>query len=351
MKYTLVLVLALTTAVLTAVCLMQSHKSATQQVQAAALRGELEVKSQQMETVQAAQQAAERRRQQLAAQAEALAAQLQARQAAATNAAPATAPTNPSAVAGTAKPDDEKGGFGKMISKMMDNPETRQLMRNQQRMMIDQSYASLIKQMGLTPEEADKFKGMLADHAMKGAEKAFAAMNSAGSANSADAFKGLSAQQGSFDEEVRAFLGDDHYSQYKSYQETLPDRMMLNQFKLQAGTDYNLTDPQSEALLKFMAEERKSVAATTGLPLTEGSKDPAAFQALMSGEKVDEFIRAQETVGQRVYERARTILSPEQLQTLGRFQTNQIQMTRVGLSMMRTMLAPRGPGSATPQSQ
>jgi hypothetical protein len=127
--------------------------------------------------------------------------------------------------------------------------------------------------------------------------------------------------------------------------------MMLNQFKLQAGTDYNLSDPQSEALLKFMAEERKSVAATTGLPLTEGDKDPAKLQALMSGEKVDELIRAQETVSQRVYERARTILSPEQLQTLGRFQTNQVQMTRMGLSMMRTMFSPQQTGAATPQGQ
>ena len=71
---------------------------------------------------------------------------------------------------------------------------------------------------------------------------------------------------------------------------------MLNQFKQQAGSDYNLTDPQTEALLTFMKEEKKNVAATTGLPLGDANKDPAKLQALLSDDKVDELLQAQDTV-------------------------------------------------------
>ena len=82
------------------------------------------------------------------------------------------APTNPPPVSAGGKPDDEKGGFGKMLSKMMQDPETRKFIRDQQRMMMDQMYAPLVKKMGLTPEEAAQFKDLLADNTMKGAEAA-----------------------------------------------------------------------------------------------------------------------------------------------------------------------------------
>ena len=125
------------------------------------------------------------------------------------------------------------------------------------------------------------------------------------------------------------------------------ERALLTQFKQQAGSDYNLSDPQSEALLTFMKEEKQSVAASTGLPLGGSSQDPAKLQSLMSDDKVEQYMQAQETINQRVYDRAQTILSPDQLATLGRFQTNQLQMMRMGMGMMKTMFGPDKPSDPT----
>jgi len=347
MRNTITLFAVVAAAVLAAVCVVQSRKSTTQQNQVAALRGELDATAQQVDDLQAAQKRAERQRRALAGQAEELTAQLQARRAAeATVAAPA--PAAPPPVAEGAKPDEEKGGLGKMLSKMMQDPDTRKFIREQQRMMMDQMYAPLVKQMGLTPEQATQFKDMLADNAMKAAEKASAVFGSLASTNRNETLKTLTAEQKNFDEQLKAFLGDARYAQYKDYQETVGERTMLNQFKMQAGSDYNLSDPQTEALLTFMKEERKNVAATTGLPLGDTDKDPAKLEALMSDDKVDQILQAQETIGQRVYERARTILSPEQLETLGKFQTNQMQMMRMGMGMMKKMFGPDKPSPATP---
>jgi len=186
---------------------------------------------------------------------------------------------------------------------------------------------------------------------MNAAGKTSAMFGGLASTNRTEVLTSLPAEQKSFDDQVRAFLGDERYAHYKKYQQTLSERTMLNQFRLQAGADYNLTDPQTEALLTFIREEKKNVAATTGLPLGDDSQDPAKFETMISGDKVDQFLQAQETVNQRVYERARTIFSPEQLQTLARFQTNQMQMTRMGLNMMRTMFGSQGNGAATSQGQ
>ena len=340
MKSTLTLFLAVTTITLAVVCVMQTRKFSGQQTQLASLRTELDEKAQQVETLHAAQKRSDLQRHELLGQAEELAAQLQARQLAETNVIVEAPPAPPPVSSKGEKSDDAKGGFGKMLSKMMEDPDTRKFIHDQQRMMMDQMYAPLVKQMGLTPDEATKFKDLLADNTMKGAEAATSLMGGGASTNRTEAMASLTAGQKTMDEQLKAMLGDDRYAQYKDYQETVSERTLLNQFKLQAGSDYNLNDQQTEAMLTFMKEEQKSVAASTGLPLGQTDKDPAKLQSLLSGNKVDELIAAQDTVGQRVYERARTILSPDQLDTWGKYQTNRMQMMRMGMNMAKKMFAP-----------
>jgi hypothetical protein len=349
MKNTIILLLALTTITLAVVCATQSRKSAAQQIEAAALRGEVQAQSQQIENLQAGQKRSEGQRRELMGQAEELAAQLQARRAAETTVA-APAPATPPPLAQSEKPDGGKGGFGKMLSKMMQDPDTREVVRTQQRMMMEQLYTPLIKKMGLAPDEAAKFNDLLVDNAMKASEKAFSMLEGLGTTNRAELIKNLGAGQKTFDEQVKALLGDERYAQYTDYQETVGERTMLNQFKQQAGSDYNLTEPQTEALLAIMKEEKKSVATTTGLPLEDTNKDPAKILGLLSDGKVDELLQGQETVSQRVYDRARTFLSPDQLESLGKFQTNQMRMMRMSMTMARKMFAPdqSAAGAASP---
>src|SRR6266581_741749 len=64
------------------------------------------------------------------------------------------------------------------------------------------------------------------------------------------------------------------------------------------------------------------------------------MQAMFSGEGADKFFQNQEVVNQRVYERAREVLSADQLGAFGKFQTNQLQMMRMGMSMARKFMAP-----------
>src|ERR1035437_4442586 len=156
-----------------------------------------------------------------------------------------------------------------MLSKMMEDSDTRKFIHDQQRMMMDQMYAPLVKQMGLTPDEATRFKDLLAYNTRKGAEAATSMFGGRSSTNRTEALSALTANQKSMDEQIKTFLGDDRYAQYKDYQETVGERTLLNQFKLQAGSDYNLNDQQTEAMLTFMKEEQKSVAASTGLLIIE----------------------------------------------------------------------------------
>jgi hypothetical protein len=351
MKTTVFVLLAAATILLGALCIVQWQKGNERPAQINTLRAEVEQKSAEVAELQAAAKQARQQHEELTAQAEELAAQLQARQLAETNLT-ALASTNPPPVSEGEKPDEKKGGLGNMLSKMMQDPDTRKFIRDQQRMMMDQLYAPLIKKMGLTPDEAAKFKDLLADNTVKASEKASSMFGDLASTNRAAMLETLTAQQKTFDEQLKAFLGDERYAQYKDYQDTAAERMQLNAFKQQAGSDYPLNDQQTEALLAFMKEEKKNVAATTGLPLGDSNKDPAKLQALLSEDKMSELLQAQDTISQRVYERARTILSPDQLEAFGRFQTNQMQMMRMSMNMARRMFAPdQSAAGAAPPNQ
>ncbi|MCX6924400.1 MAG: hypothetical protein NT154_14480 [Verrucomicrobia bacterium] len=133
MKNTLTLFLAVTMIALAVVCVVQTRKSSGHQIQVAALQGDLEAKSQEIENLQAAKKRADQQRRELRGQAEELAAQLQARQLAETN-VPAPVPPPAAPASAAEKPGEEKGGFDNMLSKMMQDPDTRKFTREQQHM-------------------------------------------------------------------------------------------------------------------------------------------------------------------------------------------------------------------------
>jgi hypothetical protein len=252
----------------------------------------------------------------------------------------ATAAVSESTVTNIGAPDEKPSSMGGFVAEMMEDPEMRKFIRDQQRQMMDPLYQPLFKQLGLTAEEAGVFKDYLVDTQMKGAEKATALFG--GSATDrAKAVAAMTAEQEESKQVIREFLGEEGYAQYEDYQQTLAERAQLNQFRVQnAGSEHPLTDEQMEWLLVLMKEEKQSLAAATGQPMPGAGDDPARMEALLSGEGVEQFLQMQETLNSQVYQRATEGLSPEQMEDFGRFQTNQLQMMRMGMSMARKMFTP-----------
>ena len=350
MKNILILFLAAGLVALGSLSVVQSHKLAAQRTQTDTLRSELAEVAKQNTTLEEAQKHFEEQRRQLLRQSDEVVAQLQARHAAETK-NPRIVSAMPALPIAPSQPDKKQAGFGNMITKMMKDPEAQKVIREQQRAMMDQLYNPLVKQLGMAPEEAEKFKDLIADNMMKTATNAFAMFDGSASTNRAEQATQMAESQKGFDEQVREFLGESRYAQYKDYQETIGERTQLNQYRQQtAGSDHPMTDQQANQLLAIMHEEQKNVAATTGQPLSGSGDDPAKLQAMFSSEQSDKMIQSLESVSQRVYDRAGSVLSPDQMASFGKFQTNQLQMMRMGMTMARKFLAPaKTDGAATPQ--
>lgn len=233
------------------------------------------------------------------------------------------------------------------LSTMMADPEMQKFVRDQQRQLLDPLYQPLIQRLGLTEDEADAFKDFLADTQMQGAQHATALFGTS-ETERAEAMRAMTAEREQSEAAIREFLGEPGYAEYTQYQETLGERAQLNQFRLQnARSEHALTDDQTEWLLLVMREEKQAAASGRGQPLPGYDTDPASMQAFLSEEGVEQLLEQQAVVNQRVYERALEGLTSEQLDAFGRFQTNQMQMMRVGMNMAKAMFSPETPASPT----
>ncbi|HEX5218662.1 MAG TPA: hypothetical protein VFZ59_03780 [Verrucomicrobiae bacterium] len=346
MKNALILIFALGAITLGALCLLQSRSLSQQKEQLAALRSEAEQQSRELADLQSSHQLLEKQRQELLDQTSQLAAKVQS-QLKAGNPQAASVETASTTAADQPKSANDKNPFGNFLAKMMEDPETKKMIREQQRTVLDQLYSPLIKQLGLQPDQAEQFKDLLADNMLKSAEKATSLFGTDSATNRTEMVAKLTEEQKSFDELVRGFLGESGYAQYKDYQLTAGERTQLNQFRQTMGSENALTDQQTDQLLAFMREEKQAVTAAGGMASFDG-QDPASMQAMFTGEGIDKVLQNQEAIGKRVFERARGVLSESQLAAFGKFQANQLQMMRVGMSMARQFMSSDAKPGGTP---
>ncbi len=350
---TLAAVLLIAALGLGAIVISQQHKLALQQAELTALHQQLEEQTNQFKTFESDRQRWERRQQDMLGQIDVLAAEVMANRAAATNkaltpVAAAETTTNAEASTTTRSDKSEQGGFGKMLAGMMKDPTMRQFIRDQQRTMVDQLYSPFVKKLGLSADEAEKFKDLLADNMVSGADKAAAMFDGGNSTNRSEALKAMQADQKAAEQQVHDFLGDERFTQYQEYQKTANERMQLNAFRQQAGTDSTpLTDQQTEQLLTFMSEEKQAATATGQ---TTSDQRQAGFQGMLSDDQTEKLLQNQEAINQRVYDRAQAVLSPDQLTAFGKFQKSQLQMMRMGVGMARKMFGTDSAPTPTPPS-
>ena len=257
-------------------------------------------------------------------------------QAAEAQRASSSTPGIAAAGAAPAESEAESGLFGKnmgkALSKMMSDPAMKEMMRSQQKTMINTMYGSLFKELNLSPEEKQKFSELLLDQQMKTMEAGMGVFEEGGLTSVAES---VSAQQKESEEQLKALLGEERFTQYQEYQKTVGDRVQIDQLRQQmetAGTP--VQEAQLGQLLALMKEERER----TPPPI---SQDPqAAFanaEKMLSGEAMENQMAWQEEMNRRVLERAATVLTPDQLKAYEQFQTQQINMQKLGLKMMKGM--------------
>jgi hypothetical protein len=229
-----------------------------------------------------------------------------------------------------------------MLDKMMKDPAMRQMMRSQQKVVMDQMYGELFKELQLSPSEREQFTGVLLDNAMKSMTHAGTVFQGEGDAKTA-ALQSIAEQQKEMNASLKTLLGDERYARYEDYQKTISERTQLNMFQQLAEGAQPLQDRQVPQLLDILREERARVPSVIG---DAPGQSAAALKAVASEETMAQHFQWQEDLNQRVLDRAGQVLSPEQLKDYAGFLKSQLEMQKLGMNMARKMFgAPKG---ATP---
>jgi hypothetical protein len=225
-------------------------------------------------------------------------------------------------------------GMGDMLGKMMKDPAMREMMREQQKAMINMMYAGLFKDLNLSPEEKDKLKELLTESQMRNMEVAQGMFGGEqDEATAAATKKSVEDAKKQTEADVKALLGDERFAQYQDYQKNMGERMQLDQFKNQLAADnVPLRDEQSAQLMQIMKEEK---AARPPVIPTDQTQMPD--KDTFTAEKLDAQLKWTEEYNARVADRARAVPTPEQYINYQKFQEQQASMQKLGLQMARQM--------------
>ena len=254
-------------------------------------------------------------------------------------------PAEPSPAAPTPAPADDGNTSAPAnpmsgLAGMMKNPQMKEMVRAQQKMMLDRQFGSLFKYLNTRPPtELDALKQLLFDRQMALVDAGMAMMG--GSAEerkkAIEESKTVKAEYGKKFEDL---LGAQDYDVFKQYEATAAERMQVQMFKEALPADGTLTDQQENDLILAMADERKAVPASS----LWNKKNPDPSQ--MTEESVNEALKQMEAVQKRYADRAAAILTPAQLEQFTKFQQQWNTIAATGLKMSQAMFGNKGTSSA-----
>jgi len=225
------------------------------------------------------------------------------------------------------------------MAKMFSDPKMKEMIKAQQKSvmgpMLDKQYSALFKQLNMTPEESAQLKTLLTDKMLAGADIGMSMMDdSIDAAKRKELVAQVKAQTDEYDSQIKQFLGD-NYSSYESYEKTVPDRTVVNQFGDQLSGDNALNPDQQAQLIQAMSDERTNFKWTTDY----SGKNPADgdYAAMFSEDNLNKFTQEKEQFDQQFLAKAQKILTPEQLKQFEQFQENQRQMQIMGMKVASQM--------------
>jgi RNA polymerase sigma factor (sigma-70 family) len=226
-----------------------------------------------------------------------------------------------SSAALAAKPPATARTKGNAFAEMFKDPDMLEAMRPTQLATAKMMYAPLVKQLNLSPEQADKFYDIMVDNGIKSLK----AMQSGNVGP--DAAKSMEA-------DLRTFLGDAGFAQYTDYvKNDMADQTTFTAIKNDFA-DNPLSDTQQQQLLQAIKTARQSVTANNPLDLSQAN--PSDKTAMM-GQAMQQQMQQQEQINQNVLQQAAAFLSPDQLQTLSTSQSNMIAMQKAMAPIMQGM--------------
>jgi hypothetical protein len=238
------------------------------------------------------------------------------------------------------------GGW-EVRNRMLENPEYRDAMKRQQKLMMPRMYPDLRTALQLDEQKADQLYEVLAEQQMN-QMSASRPPFTPGSQPDPNAIREWQAQQQQLHKDneaaIASVLGADGLQQWQNYQASLPARGQVRELRMTLeSAGLPLQQDQAEQLVTaFGAEQKRSIAETQAaysanrLVTANGSVQMSAADRTAFTSQILERQKQQQ---QNVRDAASSILTSQQMRQLERMHASQIEMTEVSLKLSQAQQA------------
>ncbi len=225
------------------------------------------------------------------------------------------------------------------LAGMMKDPAMKNMIRSQQKMMLNRQYGALTRYLNLPADKQTALQALLLERQMAMVEFSMAMMG--GSADERrKAGEEIKAVRDEYDKKIRDLLGPQDFDTFHEYEQTIGERTQVQTFKEALPADLALTDQQEYDLVYAMYDERKALPATS--LLKNQNADPSQFTEA----SINEALKQMEELQKRYAQRAAAILTPAQLERFTEWQEQISAMQAAGLKMALQMFGNKGTTTA-----
>jgi len=182
-------------------------------------------------------------------------------------------------------PQGRGGRFGAFAT-LSANPEFQKLMAIQMKGRLSATYGPLFKSLNLTPDQLAQFQTLLADKQQAMMDTLQAAREQGiNPREDPEGFKALMTQAvAQTDQSIQQALGDAGFQQYQQYQQTLPERNVVNSLQQQLSyTQTPLTDDEANQMVALLAQNQPERSGNGTSGTTTGGTPGPGVMALING--------------------------------------------------------------------
>jgi hypothetical protein len=197
------------------------------------------------------------------------------------------------------------------LAKMMNDPAMKEFVRQAQLEKIKSMFGDLVKELQLTPEQANQFYQLINDNASKHLDRLTASGPTTAEPNADDQELG---------KQLRALLGDAGFARFTEYGQEIPARTTISLLNAQLGETPLSTEQSARLLQVIKAEPYNLTQGITGAP-------DQAF--LGSQTDIDSFLQQVQESNQRIVQQAGGFLTPDQLAALNSVLTKAIDARKL----------------------
>jgi len=226
------------------------------------------------------------------------------------------------------------------LSSVISDPETRRMIREQQKMGMGMIYKEFANRIKLSPELTQKFTDLMADDIMENVDHVGALLRDGKSREEIDQV--FTAQEAAMMEKMKALLGPEQLSQYQDYTKNLASYLTAEQFKGEMSGDKAAKDEKSKQLYEVMQQETRAVLGELGLSEDFQTLPILNFRNIASEQDAERNLRLMDTIYERAATRVSSFLGPDELQKFNEFRAKAVSNSRAALTMNRRMMAPGG---------